>query len=195
MAAAATNRGARTRRAIVDAARAIILDQGYTAASMRQIAAGAGVTPAAIYNHFESKEALFSALLREAAPIEEVATFLRQVEGASAEALLANAFRGLVALFEAHEDYIVLALIDAQERDGATLVTFLPTLFPMMIHFTQRLQALDAGQGRLRPIPPPILARALVSIIAGYLLTERVGRPQETHKLPPVEWVGGLLYV
>jgi AcrR family transcriptional regulator len=192
---ASTSKGEQTRQAIMEAARAIILEQGYTAASMRKIADAVGITPAAIYNHFDGKEALFSTLLAQAMPLQEVETFLREVEGDTAEALLARGFRGLVALIAAHEDYIRLALIDAQERDGATLVTFLPTVFPLMMSFTQRLQALDAGRGHLRPVPSPVLARTLVSLIGGYLLTERIGRPQQTLNLPSIDWVGGLLDV
>jgi hypothetical protein len=47
----------------------------------------------------------------------------------------------------------------------------------------------------MRPVPPPILARTLVSLVSGYLLTERIGRPQQTLNLPPIDWVSGLLDV
>jgi len=195
VAASLQTKGELTRRAIIDSAREIILSQGYTAASMRKIGKTAGITPAAIYNHFESKEELFSTLLQEAAPLQEMSEFLREVKAESAGELLAKAFRGLVALIAEHEDYIRLALIDAQERDGATLVTFVPRMFPQVMALIQRLQALDSGSGRLRPIPPPILARTLVSLITGYVLTERVGRPQQTLNLPLMDWESGLLDV
>lgn len=195
MAELTQSKGERTRQAIMDAAREIILEQGYTAASMRKIAATAGITPAAIYNHFPGKEALFSAILEEAVPFGEMSRFLGEVRATSAEELLSAAFRGIVAIIEAHEDYVRLALIDAQERDGATLVTFVPRLFPLLAQFTQQLLDLDAPNGRLRPISPPIIARAMISLIFGYLLTERFGRPEQTLKLPPLDWESSLLDV
>lgn len=50
-----------TRGAILDAARAALAAEGQSA-SMRRIAARAGITHAAIYKHFSDKDALFSAI-------------------------------------------------------------------------------------------------------------------------------------
>jgi TetR/AcrR family transcriptional repressor of mexJK operon len=52
------------REAILDAAQAAFLDVGFAATSMDGVAAGAGVSKATIYAHFESKEQLFSAVMR-----------------------------------------------------------------------------------------------------------------------------------
>lgn len=54
----------RKRRAILDAATATFLSNGYLGASMDEIAARAGVSKTTVYNHFEDKEALFSAIVR-----------------------------------------------------------------------------------------------------------------------------------
>lgn len=54
------------RRALVlDAARAVFLEAGIEGASIREIARRAGYTPGAIYSYFESKEAIYGALLDE----------------------------------------------------------------------------------------------------------------------------------
>lgn len=54
------------RRALVlDAARAVFADAGIDGASIREIAKQAGYTPGAIYSYFESKEAIYGALLGE----------------------------------------------------------------------------------------------------------------------------------
>ena len=47
---------------ILAAAREEFMAQGFENASLRRIAAAAGLTAAALYRHFESKEALFAAL-------------------------------------------------------------------------------------------------------------------------------------
>lgn len=52
-----------TRKAILEAARTSFGDQGYEGATMRAIAAGAGVDPALLYHFYGSKEQLFAAAM------------------------------------------------------------------------------------------------------------------------------------
>ena len=52
------------RGLILDAARAVFEADGLDGASLRAIAAAAGYTPAALYFHFESKEAIYAEVLR-----------------------------------------------------------------------------------------------------------------------------------
>jgi AcrR family transcriptional regulator len=51
-------------RQILDGARRVFLAQGFDGASMNDIARSAGVSKGTIYFHFDSKEALFEALIR-----------------------------------------------------------------------------------------------------------------------------------
>ena len=54
------------RRALVlDAARAVFAEVGVSGANIREIAKRAGYTPGAIYSYFDSKEAIYAALLAE----------------------------------------------------------------------------------------------------------------------------------
>lgn len=52
------------RELILDAARKVFEAEGLDGASLRAIAADAGYTPAALYFHFESKEAIYAEVLR-----------------------------------------------------------------------------------------------------------------------------------
>ena len=52
------------QKLILDAARAIFAEEGLENASLRSIANKAGYTPAALYFHFPSKEAIYEELLR-----------------------------------------------------------------------------------------------------------------------------------
>ena len=52
------------RGLILDAARKVFEAEGLDGASLRAIAAAAGYTPAALYFHFESKEAIYAEVLR-----------------------------------------------------------------------------------------------------------------------------------
>lgn len=55
----------RKRELILDAARDVFAEEGLDGASLRAIAVRAGYTPAALYFHFDSKEALYAALLHD----------------------------------------------------------------------------------------------------------------------------------
>src|SRR5919206_2708436 len=59
-------RKARTVAAILDAAERHFLARGFDAAKVDEIAAEADVAVGSIYNHFESKEGLYAALLERA---------------------------------------------------------------------------------------------------------------------------------
>jgi AcrR family transcriptional regulator len=67
--AATTSRqkaGSDVKRALIlDAARRVFEAEGLDGTSLRAIAAAAGYTPAALYFHFESKEAIYAEVLRD----------------------------------------------------------------------------------------------------------------------------------
>src|SRR5688572_1837924 len=54
-----------TRRAILDAALALFIEDGYDQVSMRNIAARVEYSPAALYGYFASKDEIFYALAEE----------------------------------------------------------------------------------------------------------------------------------
>ena len=55
--------GERKRELILDVARQVFGEEGLDGASLRAIAARAGYTPAALYFHFDSKEAMYAEVL------------------------------------------------------------------------------------------------------------------------------------
>ena len=58
--------GRQTRRAILDAALDLFAEKGYFGTSLRDIAGAVGVRESALYNYFQSKEALFNDLIATA---------------------------------------------------------------------------------------------------------------------------------
>ncbi len=52
-----------TRERILDEAEVLFANSGFAGTSVRDIATGAGLTPASLYNHFSSKDALYRAVL------------------------------------------------------------------------------------------------------------------------------------
>ncbi len=69
------------RGLILDAARQVFLAEGLDGASLRAIALAAGYTPAALYFHFDSKEAIYAEVLQDS-----LAQLGHRVEAAGAPA-------------------------------------------------------------------------------------------------------------
>ncbi len=69
------------RAALMDAAAKLFADQGYSATTIRDIAAAAGMLPGSVYYHFPSKAALLLAVYRDG-----VAGLARRVDAAIATA-------------------------------------------------------------------------------------------------------------
>jgi AcrR family transcriptional regulator len=67
-----------TRQALVDAARTLFTEQGYTATGTEEIVAAARVTRGALYHHFHDKSDLFRAVMEQIA--REVAEHLIDAE-------------------------------------------------------------------------------------------------------------------
>lgn len=59
----AGNEASKTKNRIMLEASILFASHGYAAVSIRDIAAKVGIQPASLYNHFESKEALFEAII------------------------------------------------------------------------------------------------------------------------------------
>ncbi|HMG61988.1 MAG TPA: TetR family transcriptional regulator [Streptosporangiaceae bacterium] len=73
-----------TREAILDSARLRFGEHGYDGATIRGIAAGAGVDPALVHHFYGTKEKLFAAAMRlPAVPSEVIAAALASGDGAS----------------------------------------------------------------------------------------------------------------
>ena len=82
----------RKRAAVLDAAMALFIEQGFGSTSVDAVAARAGVSKATVYAHFENKDALFAAVMKLACNTvvppsladvgpddEEIGTVLRRI--------------------------------------------------------------------------------------------------------------------
>lgn len=100
-----------TRTNVLSAARVCFARSGFAVTTNRDIADLAGVTPAALYQYFDSKVALYAAVAHEAAAT--VATHMRSqtVAQDSAVASLAAIVRSLIALHE--QDRSLAAFLSA----------------------------------------------------------------------------------
>ncbi|HCS28738.1 MAG TPA: hypothetical protein DIW43_14870 [Spongiibacteraceae bacterium] len=115
------SKGERTARRILDAAEALVSARGYRATTVREIARAAGIQEPGLYNHFKSKEALFSAMLDRA--LQPLATAIdQQLQATPAFEKLPGQIGGLLAL---HPNIPILfqqALMAPHDNPGHELV-------------------------------------------------------------------------
>jgi AcrR family transcriptional regulator len=176
------------RAQILDSAREVFLRSGASGARVRDLADAAGVNPALLYQHFESKEEMFEeAVLRPLeAAFEATAEAFPDVEATTLDADIVR---------EATAEYIV-HLLEAMDGIGALLgIALFDDVDNGRAFFRERLEPLLA---RLRDVVVahlPVWDHAdydpevAVSIVFGtcwyYAIEQRFrsGAPRDTHEL------------
>ena len=161
--------GDRTRQAILDSAYGLIVEQGYAATSMRQIAEKAGLALGGIYNHFKSKDEVFCAIVEERHPFLQILPILSSVEGESVEEFARNAAHTLIKELGHHPEFLNLMLTEIVEFKAEHVPLLFGKMFPKILPLAQHLASLD---GDIRQIPPPVLMRAFLGMFFSYYITE-----------------------
>jgi AcrR family transcriptional regulator len=164
-------RSQETRQRLLDAAARLFSQQGYDATGVAQICASAGVSKGAFYHHFETKQAVFLALLEEwLARLDAAFTAVRQDSTDMPQAVVRMAdMAGSVLTSSGVQLSIMLEFWMQAYRD--------PQVWEAAAAPYQRYQQYFATlveegmrQGSLRPVDPQMAARTLVSLAMGLLL-------------------------
>jgi AcrR family transcriptional regulator len=163
------SKGERTHRAIIESAYTLFLEQGYTATSMRQIAGRTGLALGSIYNHFDSKEAIFSDLIISKHPFHQVLPLLLTATGDTVEEFVRNAARSMVGELGRRPDFVKFMFVELVEFNGRDVPKMIKKIYPQVAPIIERFQA---SRGELRSIPPFILFRAFVGLFFSFYLTE-----------------------
>jgi len=95
-----------TRAEILAVASELFIEQGYEATSLREIAARLGITKAALYYHFPSKDDILRALMEPVAEI--IGELVNQLEAARNMAEWADALTWVIEMIFEHMDFFRL---------------------------------------------------------------------------------------
>ncbi len=162
------SRGSQTRLNILQAAYDLFLRQGYHGTSMRQIARGAGISAAAIYNHFPSKETIFTTLLMERMPQRAIVRALAEASGPDSETLVQDGLRRMEETMADQYQNLRLTLVELMEFQGQHAPIAAEEVIPEVMGFVERLRAVD---GRLKPLSAGMIARAFLGLFVSYAIT------------------------
>ncbi len=171
-----------TRENILQVANRLFVRQGYTATSIRQIAAEAGIGKATIYHHFPDKQAIVLAL------VDQNTGRTRQVlEAVKAETdprrRIETAVEASLRFF--YESADILQIVRREVPGGRTQFKSEYVSF-FQEHTTLLTEALQQGieQGLFRPVDTAAASRVLLTMIQGtfalaYLSGERLEPPEK----------------
>jgi AcrR family transcriptional regulator len=162
-------RGDRARGEILQAAHHLFTERGFHGTSMRQIAQQAGIALGGIYNHFSSKEDIFTAVFLERHPYRDVLPLLKAAQGETIDEIVRDAAHRMVGNLEQRKDFLNLMFIEMVEFKGQHIPQIFQLVFPEIMEFAQRFVA---KQSELRPIPLLVVVRAFVGLFFSFLITD-----------------------
>jgi len=164
-------RSEETRTRLLEAAVSLFAQQGYEASSVAEICAAAGVSKGAFYHHFESKQALFLALLDEwLARLDGAFAAVRQDAQHVPQAVvrMADMAGGLLTSSGAQVSIMLEFWMQAYRDPQVWNATAAP--YHRYQQYFASLIEEGIRQGSLRPVDPQLAARVLVSLSMGLLL-------------------------
>jgi AcrR family transcriptional regulator len=161
-------KSAETRSHIIEAAYQLFVDKGYNATPLREISQQAGVTVGAVYNHFDTKEDIWVAVIQEKHPYHKILPLIQSVQGESVADIMRSSARLLVGELLNRPDLFNLIFIEIVEFKAVHI----PELYQAIVPHLARLPGLFEGKkGRMRKISDPILLRSFVGLFFSYYIT------------------------
>jgi len=183
--AAARPSGAERRRQILDEAAQLFATAGYRGVTTRDVAARVGITEAALYRYFPSKEAIYAAILEERMASTDP---LAAVESAAAAGRDRDVFTGLalVLLRRVEQDPSLLRLLLFSALEGHDMARpFQETRIRRLREFLSRYVARRQREGAFRDLDPALTARAFVGMVVDHLIVRHVFGQRDAYPQPP----------
>ena len=164
-----------TRRQILDASLHLFSEHGFARTTVRAIARDVGITNAAIYYHFDSKQELLEALLEE----RGIVPALQELQQATTEfpprvGLLAIA-RNAMSRMQSNRDFLRLVLMEALGGEAVAVAVYRRNMELWEKGVSRFLKAY-AQRGQVRQVDIEVTARQIVTLVVATFLGDLVGR-------------------
>ena len=167
------------RTAILEAARVLFLERGYSAVSMQQIAVAVGINKATLYHHFRDKDDLFTAVLgRE---LDMVHRRLEEIiaESGTIREVAERVVRDTIAFTDGDLPSLLMSLkkeVSAERRAAFLAGRELPwaAMRPVFVTAIER--------GEFRPADPDVLVELFFA-----LTRSQAPGPWRSRPTPPID--------
>jgi len=159
-------KGARTASRILDAAEEVFAERGYAGATLRDVAERAGLRTPSLYNHFESKESLYGAVLeRGIGPV--LAALADFVDGGDARLESRRLIERVMTLLAQRPNLPRLVLHETL-AGGRLLSPMLREWIAPTFARAHEIVAANPAAARWRPEQVPLLVLAMYHVVVGY---------------------------
>jgi TetR/AcrR family transcriptional regulator len=159
-------KGRATAERILDVAEEVFAERGFEGATLRDVASAVGIRTPSLYNYFESKDALYAAVLeRGIGPLLEALLESARVgsPGGDPEKVVAQ----MVALLAKRPNLPRLVLHETL-YGGRHLTRMLQQWIGPLLERAQEMVEEGPGASRWEPEQLPILVLAMYHIVVGY---------------------------
>lgn len=171
---------------LLEAGKQEFLERGFLGASMRSIAAAAGVTTGALYRYYADKEALFDALVGE--PAQVLLESYRKIQREFSELPLEQRLSNLPEISDDGQMWMIAHIYD--HFDAFKLITccsvgtryehYLDTLIEIEVNASQVLiEAMEAAGMKVQPIDDELIHIVSSALFNGMFETVRHDMPRE----------------
>jgi AcrR family transcriptional regulator len=172
---------AETYDTILQVARRLFVQQGYTATSIRQIAEETGIGKATVYHHFPDKQAIILALLKDTTERQLDLVDIIRSETDPRRRIEVAVKTGTTSLLKSVDIIQVVRreVPEGREQMQSTFVVYLKEVRSLLSETIRQ----GIEQGIFRPVDPADTARVLMTMIQGtfaalYLSGERFSSPE-----------------
>ena len=152
------------KSSIIQSAAAIFSEHGFSGTKTREVAARAGVSEALIFQHFPSKEDLYTAILTEQSPVPELLDRLKTLAKERNDVAIFTSIAEIVVGGAPDSNLMRLILFSALENHELSDLFFqnhIQRFYDVLAaYIAQRIQ-----DGVFRPVPPLVAARAFMGIL------------------------------
>ncbi len=172
---------------IVAAALKVFGDRGFAASRLDDVAARAGVSKAAVYRYFDSKEALFEAAVREALlpHLAAVEAMVERQDGSSADQLRFLIER-LAGLLESDASVLPKLMIAEAANFPALAEFYVEAVVKRGLGLFSRILTRGVARGEFRPVElPSVLPLVIAPAVLMALWKHSLGRHAEAPFDPP----------
>lgn len=166
--------GEERRRVIVEAAMALFSQKGFRGTTTKELAEAAGCSEATIFNHFATKEELYSAILEAKSRIEETLAKAAQAAACKDDVGVFRAV-GLQNLMRTEQDPSLLRLLLFSALEGHQQShRFFESKVRQLHDFLSDYIQGRIADGVFRPVDPLLAARGFLGMIAYHLLIHEI---------------------
>jgi TetR/AcrR family transcriptional regulator, cholesterol catabolism regulator len=169
------------REQIIDAAMRVFAQKGFARATNKDIAREAGITPGLIYYYFESKEAVFKAIIEQRSPLRLMATVSAEMLAMPPETFLRLLLQQLLGIVESEQFMGLIRVLlpevmhDMHSADSQIVQTAHGAFQRIGIFLSNYLE-MKIESGELRHCDVSSTAQLLISNMIGFVLRRQILR-------------------